>query len=97
MKKRMTLCVMNVIKLKLKRVQCMILSKNEAEQLVAAVTQDIADGVKPFDLQAKVLEEELSVINAKIRAILELPVTSSSTAAYNKALEERVSKREEMA
>jgi len=66
----------------------------------AATAQEIADGAAPFDLQAKINianVRRLTDLNAKIKYLANQPVTSSSNKEYDKALQERIVLREEMA
>jgi len=66
----------------------------------AATAQEIADGATPFDLQAKINianVRRLTDLNAKIKYLANQPVTSSSNKEYDKALQERIVLREEMA
>jgi len=77
-----------------------MIQRNEIEKSRAAVLQEIADGVEPVDLQAKINianVRRLTDLNAKIKYLANQPVTSSSNKEYDKALQERIVLREEMA
>ena len=75
----------------------MMIQRNELEKSRAAVLQEIADGVEPVDLQAKIDLADLSELNARIKSLANQPVTSATNVAYEKALKERIVLRNKMA
>lgn len=75
----------------------MMIQRNEIEKSRAAVLQEIADGVEPVDLQAKIDLADLSELNARIKSLANQPVTSATNVAYEKALQESIVLRNKMA